>query len=80
MKVLEINGRAVTSDQYKVILGEDEDITSIDTSFMGVGSIAETASYEHVYRLDENRVWQPVTLAGGGGGGGGGDYEEARYS
>ena len=78
MKILEINGRAVTSDQYKAILGDDEDINSVDTSFMGVGSIVATANYEHIYRLDENRVWQPVTISGGGGGGGG--YEVARYN
>ncbi len=60
MKVIKINGRPVTSGQYEIMLGENEDVNSFDVSDLSCGSVAYTADRSKIYVLDTNCVWQEV--------------------
>jgi len=60
MKVIKINGRPVTSGQYEIMLGENEDVNSLDVSDYSCGSVAYTADRSKIYVLDTDCVWQEV--------------------
>lgn len=62
MKVIKINGRPVTSGQYEIMLGENEDVNSFDVSDFSCGSVAYTADRSKIYVLDTNCVWQEVKV------------------
>ena len=66
MKVIKINGRPVTSGQYEIMLGENEDVNSFDVSDFSCGSVAYTADRSKIYVLDTNCVWQEVKTSHSG--------------
>ena len=46
-----------------------DDLNSLSLQEVIPGSVAYVISESKSYKLDHNKVWQPITSSGGGGGG-----------
>ena len=59
LKAIKLNGNPNSADYMEYLIDSPSDISSLPVD-IAPGSVAATASYDYIYRLNNNKTWVRV--------------------